>query len=172
MDISKIYNSNFYLDGTNNQVGRASEVTLPEVAGVTEEHKALGMIGAIEFVMGLAVMNVKIKWNGFYPEHLDGANFFAMRKLQARSNVQTFAAGGLVSSKPLVTSLTVGWKKIPLGVLGAQTSTEFEEELRCNYVKQELDGVELLEIDIVNAIYRVRGKDILADFRKNLGLGA
>ncbi len=169
-DVSKIYNSNVYLDGTNNLLGRASEITLPEVAAVTEDHKALGMIGTVQLVMGLAVLTAKVKWNGFYPEHLQGADFFTRRKLQCRSNVQTFGAGGQASARPLVTSLTVNWTKVPLGVLGAQQSTEFEEELSCVYVKQVLGEEELLEIDILNNIWRVRGKDMLAEYRANLGV--
>lgn len=169
MDISKIYNSNVYLDGTNNLLGKASEITLPEIATVTEEHQALGMIGTLEFVMGLEKLEAKIKWNGFYPEHLDGANPFAARKLQVRSNVQTFGPGGLLVELPLVTFLTCTFKKISLGVLGPQAATEFEDDLACSYVKQVLAGEELLEIDIHQNIWRVRGKDVLETYRANIG---
>lgn len=169
MDISKIYNSNVYLDGTNKLLGKAGEFTLPDIAAVTEEHKALGMIGKLELVMGLEKLEAKVKWTGFYPEHLDGANPFAARKLQVRSNVQTFGPSGLLTELPLVTSLTATFKKIPLGVLGAGAGVELEDELSVSYIKQDLAGQELLEIDIHENIWRVRGKDILAAYRANIG---
>lgn len=169
MQISKIYNANCYIDGTNSLLGRAAEITLPDIAAETDEHKALGMIGSISFPTGLAAMEAKVKWNGFYPEVLTlGANPFTAHKLQLRASVESYEAGGRVAEKPLIVLMTARFKKTPLGTFGAMTSVEFEQELYATYIKATLDGVELVEIDVMENVWRVGGVDILAAYKKNL----
>lgn len=170
MDISKVYNANVYLDGTNSLLGKAKEHTLPEVVTVTEDQDALGMFGKLQLPTGIDVLTGKIKWGGFYPEVLDAANPYVARKIQTRGNVQTFGPGGLLTEEPLVATVNAAFKKLPLGVFGPKTSPELEVEYTCTYVRVELSGKELLEIDVHNHVWRVRGKDLLAAYRANLGI--
>ncbi len=44
IQINRITNANIYLDG-NNLLGRASEIKLPDISMIMQEHKALGMVG-------------------------------------------------------------------------------------------------------------------------------
>lgn len=170
MNISKIFNANVYVDGTNSLLGRAGEVTLPEVVAKMEEHVGLGMIGVVELPTGLSVLTTKVKWKGFYPDQIEyGANPFVARKLQVRASHETYAAGGRVAELPLVVQLTCRWKKTPLGVFVPQTGQEHEDELATTYVRIVLDGEELLEIDVLENVWRVRGQDVLATYNKNLG---
>lgn len=168
--ISKIYNANIYLDGTINLVGRASQIVLPNITAVTEEHKALGMPGSVEFLMGLAKLEAKIKWEGFYAEYIATSDFMTAHKLQVRANVQTFGPGGLEEEKPLVVKMTGTFKDKPLGTFAPQTSVNFEDAIALTYIEQSLDGKELLAYDPVRAIWRVNGKDMLAKYRANLGI--
>src|SRR5690349_20040934 len=115
MQISKITNANVYIDGSLNLLGKAKQVTLPEIVGTIETHKGLGMIGSIEYVTGIEALLTKISWHGFYPEQAVGANFLAAHKLQVRAPVQRFGPGGLEETVPLTVFLTASWKKIPLG---------------------------------------------------------
>lgn len=46
IQINRITNANIYLDG-NNLLGRATEIKLPDVSLIMQEHKALGMVGKI-----------------------------------------------------------------------------------------------------------------------------
>lgn len=170
MNVSKVFNANVYIDGTNNLIGRAKEVTLPEVAAVTEEHKALGMVGTLELVTGLAVLLTKIKWAGWYADQLTlGANPFVSHKLQVRASVETYGAGGRMGEVPLVVLLTCSWKKTPLGTFASGAGQEPEDELSTTYVKVTLDGKELVEIDVHENVWRVNGVDVLETYRKNLG---
>ena len=68
MNIQQILNANVYIDGTNNLIGRASSITLPDVKATVESHRGLGMIGTVEYPTGLDVLTTKIKWAGFYAE--------------------------------------------------------------------------------------------------------
>lgn len=170
MQVQKIYNVNVYIDGTNNLLGRASEMTLPEVTAAQDEHSALGMFGKIMLPTGLDPLEAKIKWNGFYADQQKfGANPFTAHKLQVRGNLQVFDATGLAAEQPFVAHLTCKFKKSPLGVYAPQASPEFEQELSVTYVKTILNGEELVEIDVLNNVWKVGGNDILAAYRKNLG---
>ena len=48
--------------------------------------------------------------------------------------------------------------------------TELESTVAVQYYKLEIDGEEIVEIDVINNIYKVGGEDLLAERRQNLGL--
>ena len=60
MEIKKIFNANVYIDGTNSLLGRAREIVLPSVTMNTEEHKGLGMLGALELPVGLVPLDTQL----------------------------------------------------------------------------------------------------------------
>lgn len=171
MQIQKLFNSNVYVDGPNSLLGKASEITLPEIVPNLIEHKALGMIGTVKLPTGLGPLDMKLKWAGFYGDRVTmGANPFKSHKLQVRGDVEVYDAGGRIAQQPFVCLLTARWGKLPMGVLAPQTSPEFEDELHVTYMKASLAGTELVEIDVIENIWRVGGEDILAGYRSNLGL--
>lgn len=169
MDIRKVFNCNIYLDGTNNLLGKAKEVVLPDVVALTEDHKGVGMIGTLELPTGLDKLMTKIKWAGFYPEMFAGADPFTSHKLQVRASLETFGAGGRTGQVPVIVLLTVTFKKTPLGTFTAGAGQEPEQELSTTYLKLTIDGKEKVEIDVHENVWRVDGKDVLETYRKNLG---
>jgi len=61
LSIQKVFNANVYLDGTNDLMGRASEIKLPEVAAKLAEHGAVGMVGDIKLPTGMQAMSMTFK---------------------------------------------------------------------------------------------------------------
>jgi hypothetical protein len=171
IQVSKIFNANVYLDGTQNLVGRASEVKLPDVEPQTSEHKALGMIGTLELPSGLKQMTLGIKWAGFYGDHLKkSANPFSAHKFQIRASHETYAAGGRTEQLPLVVLVTGSWKKNALGTLKPQEMADgYDDEIAMTYLKVSLNKEELLEVDVFQNVWKVGGVDVLEQFRANLG---
>lgn len=170
MQISQILNANVYIDGTNNLIGRASTITLPDIKTTVESHRGLGMIGSVEFPTGLEVMVTKVKWSGFYPDAIKlGANPFATHKLQVRASFETYGAGGRVSEVPLVCSLVGFWKSKPLGAFSPGAKQETEDELSTSYIKISIGGKDVVEIDINENVWKVDGVDVLETYKKNLG---
>ncbi len=171
MEIKQLLHANVYIDGTNSLVGRAGTITLPDIAVTSESHRGLGMIGPVEFPTGLDVMTTKVKWAGFYPDALAlGANPFKAHKLQVRANLQTFGPGGITAEEPVIVTLTCTWKKAPGQGLSPGAKNETEDELATTYIKVTVAGKDLVEIDIHNNVWKVDGKDVLAAYKKNLGL--
>lgn len=174
MDISKLYNANCYIvsaGGMKNLVGRAAEVTLPEIVTEVEAHKALGMIGTVELPTGLAPMTARIKYAGYYPDAIaQGANPFAAHTLLIQGSLETFGGDGLATEVPVKVALRARFKKTPLGAIVSQASTELEQELSVTYAKLTVGGIDRVEVDVIDNVWTVDGVDIREQYRKNLGL--
>ena len=156
IEINRITNANIYLDGAN-LLGRAEEVKLPDVSMTMQEHKALGMVGKVELPAGFDKLEGEIKWNSFYRDAmLSAANPYKSLALQ-------------IDEVPLVTFLTIMFKKNPLGTFKQHENAEFSSSFTCTYIKQVMDGEELLELDYLANIFRVGGVDQLTDYRINIG---
>lgn len=171
-DVSKIYHANLYIDGTNSMLGRLSEIKLPDRVANTEEHKALGMVGTLELPTGLAAMVMTFKWNGFYADVKKfSGNPFKGRRFQLRANHETFGEGGRIAEVPLVVTVGGTFKKAGASTFKPMEAGETDDEVAVSYIKAELDGDELYEIDVLNNIWRVGGEDVLETMRQNLGVG-
>lgn len=170
-EINKIFNANVYLDGTLSLLGRAGEMTLPEMAVDTQSHKALGMFGELELPSGLKAMKCDIKWTGFYADHLRAAaNPFNAHSLQVRGSLETWTSQGRTREVPVVWTMTAGWTTAKLGTLKPKEGAEFDDEMAVSYVKVAHDGQAVCEIDVFNNIWTVAGEDVLARWRANLGV--
>ncbi|WP_432719843.1 phage major tail tube protein [Jeongeupia wiesaeckerbachi] len=169
IQINRITNANIYANG-NSLIGRAEEIKLPDVAAIMAEHKALGMVGKIELPSGFDKLEGEIKWNSLYKDVAKlAANPFKAVQLQCRSNIETYGAQGRLQEVSLVTYLTVMFKKNPLGTFKQHDNAEFASAFSATYIKQVIDGEDVLELDYMANIFRVGGEDMLADYRRNIG---
>jgi P2 family phage contractile tail tube protein len=169
IEINRITNANIYVNGAS-LLGRADEVKLPDVSAIMQEHKALGMIGKIELPSGFDKLEGEIKWNSLYRDVAKTvANPFRSVQLQCRSNLETYSSQGRIQEVSLVTFLTVMFKKNPLGTYKQHENAEFGSTFSATYIKQVIDGEEMLELDYMANIFRVAGEDMLADYNANIG---
>ncbi|KVG24736.1 phage major tail tube protein [Burkholderia ubonensis] len=167
--INRITNANVYLSG-NSMLGKAEEIKLPDIQAIMAEHKALGMIGKTELPSGLDKLEGEIKWNSLYADVARTmANPFKAVPLQCRSSIETYGAQGRVQEVSLVTYLTVMFKKNPLGTYKQHENADFGSSFSATYIKQVIDGQEVLELDYLANIFRIDGEDMLADYRSNIG---
>ncbi|MCX8506505.1 MAG: phage major tail tube protein [Alphaproteobacteria bacterium] len=163
--------ANLYIDGAN-MAGRVESVDLPDIVTKTIEKRSLSMIGAIDVPIGFEKMTGKIAFTALFEDAaLKMSNPFKSVKLMLRSNIKTFTGGGWADddSIPLVTYLTATFNKIPLGGFKAGDEAKFETEYSCSYVKQVLDGKDIIEFDPFNNVFKVGGEDQLAAFNIDLG---
>ena len=168
VSINRITNAKVYLDG-GTLLGKAEEIKLPDVTAKMNEHKALGMVGTIELPSGFDKMEGEVKWSSFYKDVMTKvANPFKFVSLQARCSVETYTSQGRTEQKSLVTFLTVAFKKNPGGTFKQHDNAEFPTGFACYYIKQVLDGQDILEFDPMSNIYKVAGEDQLANYRANV----
>ena len=169
IQLNRVTNANIYVDG-NCLLGKAEEIKLPDITAMMSEHKALGMVGKIELPSGFEKLEGEIKWNSFYRDvWLKMNNQYSMVQLQVRSSVETYGAMGRMQQQPLVTFLSVMFKKNPMGTFKQNDNAEFSSSFACYYIKQQLAGEDLLELDVLANIYKVGGVDQLDIYRNNIG---
>jgi len=168
--INKVTNANIYADGAS-FLGRAEEVSLPVLKNKTAEHKALGMIGTLEYVSGIDKLEMKIKWNSFYVDVMKKAgNPYRAVNLQIRSSIEVYEGGTRVEEVPLKVFVKGQFKELPLGNFKSQDNVELESTLTCTYCKLEIGDEKIMEVDVEANIYIVDGVDLLAQYREHLGI--
>lgn len=170
IDVNRICNVNIYMNGST-LLGRAESIDLPVLKSIMKEHKALGMFGSIELPGGgMEKLEAKIKWNSFYPEILRAnANPFKFVQLQARGSLERYTGQGRTAEVPLVAMLTASFKSFPLGAFKQHDNVELQTEAAVYYVKQTVDGTDIVEIDVLANIWKIAGEDVLAKYRANIG---
>lgn len=166
---NRITNAAVYLDG-NSYFGRAEEVDLGSVNAVMSDYAGLGMVGATELPDGLDKLEGKIIWTSLYEDAASvTAAPFKTVSLQCRSSISVHNSQGLVEELPMVSLLTVRFKGHALGSFKARDPSKFETPFSATYIRQLINGREVLLLDYMANIYRVNGKDQLAQYRANLG---
>ena len=90
--------------------------------------------------------------------------------LMIRSSKAEYDNTGITEEKPIVMYIRGYSKTLPGGSFKAKEDTELESTVSVQYYKLEIDGEEIVEIDVINNIYKVGGEDLLAERRQNLGL--
>lgn len=167
--VNRITNANVYINGLN-LLGRAEEVTLPDVKIKMSEHKALGMVGSMEFPSGIEKLEAKIKWNSWYADvWAICSDPYTAAQVMVRKSVEAYSSTGRDSESPLVTFIIGQFKNIPLGTYKQHDNAEFESMMSVNACKQISNGVTVLEYDALANIFRSNGKDLLAQYRVNIG---
>lgn len=167
---NKVTNAAIYLDGEG-MLGRAEELTCPDVMPKMVDHKGLGMVSELELPSGLQKMVSKIKWNAIYPEVMKKThNVYSSLRIQARANVESYVGNNRVAQVPAVIYMTVAPKKAGGLVFKPQENVEREDEFNVTSYKLEINGEEIIYVDVLANIWRVNGQDQLALYRVNLGL--
>lgn len=167
---SKVSNGAVYLDGES-FLGQAEEMTCPDVAPVFIDHKALGIIGKPKLATtAIEEMAAKIKWNSISKEAMKKThNPFQSLRLQVRANVDQYENQSIVGQVPCVIRMTAAAKKAGGLVFKANDNVEREDEFNVTAYSMEIDGEEIIYVDVLANIWRVNGVDLLARFRENIG---
>jgi P2 family phage contractile tail tube protein len=169
MQISKLTHCNVYLAGVSH-VGKFSEVTVPEVKHKAQDHKSGDMIGTRRVSGPLEAMECTLKADGFYPDfHIQACDPDTELKLQVRCNLKTYS-GGKAQDVPVSMDLVCWCSSNKVGTLQSQDYAKPEYKMEVSYFCLTVDGAEVQCIDVDNAVHRVNGEDLLAQFRTNLGL--
>ncbi|ADJ61745.1 phage major tail tube protein [Herbaspirillum seropedicae] len=169
IQVNNLSNANIYING-NSLLGRADEFKLPTVKFKMADHKAVGMIGTIKLPSGIEALEGEIKWTSFYPEVwcklLDP---FSAVQLQARGNLETHTSQGRIDQKPYVIYLTASFYEVPMGDFKQNEKAEFTSKFYATYIKQQVGGRDVLEVDAMANIYKVNGVDKLDQYRLHIG---
>ncbi|MBF2055109.1 MAG: phage major tail tube protein [Candidatus Sericytochromatia bacterium] len=169
IQINRFTNANVYIDG-NSLMGQVAEIELPDIKTKMSEHKALGMIGAMELPSGIDKLAGKIKWTAFYPDALKRfAHPHKTIQLQVRGSLESYQPQGIASEVPVVAVLTIMSQNLPKAAIKPQDNVELDTDYSAYYYKLTINGEDIVEIDLFANIHKVGGVDILENYRNNLG---
>lgn len=165
--INSITNANVYLNG-GKLAGKLEELELPAVKMKMEDVSALGMFADTEIPVGLEKMEAKLKWNSIYRENWAEEKAGGNTTLIVKSDMVEHGARGIVWHRKVTVTLTGFFKEFPLGTIKASAKQDgLEHIMTVNYLKLEVDGKILHEVDVFNNIFRQDSTDVLKYFKAN-----
>lgn len=159
-----------FKDGTR-KIGVA-EVTLPEIKFKTETMNGAGIAGDLEMPAPgqTESLELKLSWrttNGNLTELLAGQS----HDLELRgANLHYDSATGKWRRQAVKINVRGMPKSGNLGKFAPTSRADAETTLELTYMKMTIDGKKDTEIDKLNYICYIDGKDYLADLRAALGL--
>ena len=166
-----LINFTVYRDGST-FLGTA-DITLPSIEYLTDTIKGAGIAGEVEIptIGNFGSMTVTLNWRTIAPEAIKLLAPVS-HALDFRAVQQVFdVAGGTIGSQGFKVSIRAMPKKGDLGKLDVGAKTDSVTELEVSYIKVEIDGRNMLEIDKFNYKCVIDGVDYLADLRAKLGMG-
>lgn len=164
---AKLKNFNFSVDGTS-YLGETTEVTQPKLAMKLEGYRAGGMMAEVDVNMGLEKLELGFKIGGHEEDLIKlfggpiSGNVFRFNGAYQHDDDDSVDAVELVCRGRIV--------ELDEGNAKSGDDTEHSYESSLTYYKKTVNGVDIVEIDTLNQIYIVDGKDRLAEIRKAMGL--
>jgi uncharacterized protein len=161
-------NMNLFVDGRG-YAGRVDEITLPTLSLKLEEHRAGGMDIPVDLDMGMEKMEASVVLSDYDPDV-----FRSFGLLDSNGIPVTVRGATQRQGNPQVTPVLVrmigGWATIDPGnwTPGEKNTTTLTCTL--SYFNLTIAGEELVEVDAINMIRRINGRDQLAAQRSALGI--
>lgn len=165
----KVSQFNMYEDGKK-LVGLSGEITLPSLESLTETISGAGIAGEYETtsIGQFGSLSMEIPINRLYDK-----NFSLMspgqKHLVLRASVSAYDSSiGTSVEEGLKVTIRGNPKGLDLGKIAVGKPTESKNTLEIMYIKIELGGKVLLELDKINFIFILNGVDVLAQIRSNI----
>ena len=164
----KLKDFNLFGDG-NNWQGQVPSLTLPELARNMEEYRGGGMDGPVEIDMGQNLIEFQWTAGGLIPEIFDeyGTPIHDANLLRFNGSYESDETGEVI---PVEVVVRGRHKTIAMGDIEGGGNNQVQITTSCSYYKLTVNDQEVIEIDSPGNVFRVRGKDRLAERRKALGL--
>jgi P2 family phage contractile tail tube protein len=164
----KLKNFNVFDSGAS-YMGQVSEVQLPKLSRKMEAWRGAGMSGEVETDQGMEVMTMEHTYGGIMRSILEQWGVLKHDGVQLRFSGAYRAED---SDKYDTVEVTVRGrhKEIDMGTAKMAGETAFKVNTTLSYYKLVINGEDVLEIDVLAGVEKVKGVDRLADERKAIGL--
>ena len=159
----KINEYNAYLDGVK-MIGVVPDIDLPEIGMKASEVEGAGMLGVLDSptIGQFESIEQEIKFNVLYSDAINMLNPLEAVNLTFRAAQQVYNKTGGYAFKGLRIVEKGRVKKFKPGKLKRAEGMDASITMELTYILVEVDGVVMLEIDKLNQVYKVNGKDMLA----------
>lgn len=164
---SKLKDFRHYIDGFG-YAGVIAEVTLPKLALKTEDWRAGGMLGPMKIDLGLDAMEATITFGGLTDAALrqfgTGIHDGVLNRFAG-----AYQEDGSGTVRALEVFMLGRWHEIDMGTAKVGADTSHKAMLNVAYYRMAVDGVDWIEIDLVNGVFIVMGTDRWAQIRAAVG---
>lgn len=149
--------------------GIATEVELPKLNSKIEDYRAGGMIAEVGINLGLEKLEITHKYAGIIPEILKGfgAAKIDQELIRFAGSYQRDDTGEVDAVEVLMrgrhTEIDGGNSKV-----GDNTETSVKSAL--TYYKLTINSKDMIEIDLLNSVFVVEGKDLMKEHRHAIGI--
>lgn len=165
-----VRNANVLVNGRS-LLGQVEEFSGPHIKPKMASFKPLGLVAETELQSGFEKMEAKFKFTSIYADVMSVvADFNQEVSVQVRSSVEVYTGSSKTAELPYVCYLRGTFKSMETPSFKQLDPSEQASEMNVTYCKIEINGEEIIELDILNNIYKVKGVDKLANYRANLGL--
>ncbi len=146
----KLVNFNFYLEGKNYS-GLCDEITLPKYSVKKMDYRSAGMLGPIEYNMGVEKLEATIKLPSFEREP------FLIHGITKGSDLGLIFRGAIQSFKgdePIKAVIRGCINSFDFGSMKAGEDTSLTFTMWCHYFSFARGEITLLELDLINNVER------------------
>lgn len=163
----KVVNFNVYNEGTQKLIGIADEVTLPSLESMTDTISGAGIAGEFESPVpghfGSITLELPFRtlFDNSFKLMTPGTKNLVLRAAQESYAVDS----GQKKFRPLKITLRGQPKALDMGKVAVGKKTDTKNTIELTYLKVEENGPVLLELDKINFIYVVDGRDYLEEIR-------
>lgn len=159
----KINDFNTYLDG-NKMIGVAASATLPSVKMKSSTVSGAGIGGEINSptIGQFESLEQEIEFNVLYSSAVDMLSPLSVVNLTLRAAQQVYDKTGGYAFKGLRVVEMGRVKEFEPGKVEKGEGMGAKVKLELTYLLIENDGKAMLEVDKLNGVYKVNGKDMLA----------
>lgn len=161
-------NYNVYDDRARKMIGISGEVELPELEAITDTVEAAGILGELEDpVTGqFASAKIKIPFSNLHEDIFNLMDTTNPPQLTLRGSMQVMnSATGGTDYVPVKIVVRGKATTSSLGKFVKGKKGEPEIELEILYIKVMINNKTTLELDKLNFVFVVNGKDMLAKVR-------
>ena len=149
-----------------------AEAQLPSFESITTTIKGAGIAGEDETPMKalFGPQTLTLNWRIVSAGHIKLMEPAKAHSLNLYASLQEYdTATGETLDKQLHVYVKGRTKKSDPGKFATGETADTSTEIGINYIKIEKEGVELVEYDKYNYIYRVNGTDYAEKIRQNIG---
>lgn len=165
---AKLKAMNLFNEGRS-YLGQVDEVVLPKLTAKMEEWRGAGMDAPVDIDLGMEKLSMEWTAGGWLSDALkqfgvlnvSGVGLRFTGAIQSDDAEQVKAVEVVVRGRH---------SEIDFGTAKAGEDTAHKYTTSLSYYKLTVDGEEVIEIDILNMVKKVGGKDLMADFRSALGV--
>lgn len=159
---TKINKYNVYNAG-NRLLGMGDELSLPEFESASETLSGAGILGEIDDPTPgyFANQEMEIPFRILDREAVNMLDMTKAIQLEIRGAQQTTDSEGDIEFRSMRVSVRGRSKKFAPGKVKAGSPMETSIILTILYIKIELEGKPILELDKINEVFKINGNDIL-----------